>query len=102
MADDGRGEPLGSDGLNAARALILQGYYGLRRTRGPDAIGTSDILAWIAAHEPAATLPSAALIQMTLVAADVAHRAPGRPRNRPADPPFCAVRPQPPRSRSRR
>ena len=101
MADD-LGEPLGSDGLNAARALILQAYYGLRRTRAPETIGTAEIATWIAVHEPGATAPSAALIQLTLAHAQVAHRGPGRPRATAAAPPFCAVRPQHPKSRSPR
>ena len=94
---DGLGEPLGSDGLNAARALILATYYTLRRTRSPEAIGTGDILAAIAVLEPDVTPPSAALVQLTLTQAGVTHRGPGRPRTAP---PFCAVRPQHPKSRS--
>ena len=98
---DGLGDPLGSDGLNAARALILCAYYGLRRTRLPETIGTADVAAWIAVHEPAATAPSTALIQLTLAQAQVPHRGPGRPR-KASPPPFCAVRAQPPKSRSQR
>jgi hypothetical protein len=94
---DGLGDPLGSDGLNAARALILGTYYMLRRTHAPEAIGTAEILAWIAAHEPGVTPPSTALVQLTLAQAGVAHRGPGRPS---AAPPFCAVRSQHPKSRS--
>ena len=96
---DGLGDPLGSDGLNAARALILATYYTLRRTHPPETIGTAAILAWITAHEPGVTPPSTALVQLTLTQAGVVHRGPGRP---PTTPPFCAVRPQTPKPRSRR
>ena len=68
------------DGLNATRALILQAYYALRRIYAPRAIGTREIAAWIAQHEPDETMPSDALIQLTLTHAKVPHRLPGRPR----------------------
>ena len=70
-----------SDGLNPTRALILQGYYALRRTRLPIHIGTRDITMWIKANEPDEPLPSDSLIRLTLVCAKLAHRAPGRPRH---------------------
>jgi hypothetical protein len=70
-----------SDGLNPTRALILQGYYALRRTRLPIHIGTRDISAWIKIHEPHEALPSESLIRLTLAHAKLAHRAPGRPRH---------------------
>lgn len=69
-----------TDGLNAMRALILQGYYALRRARLPRDIGTRQIAAWIKEHEPEESRPSAALIQLTLKQAGVPHRLPGRPR----------------------
>jgi hypothetical protein len=68
------------DGLNPTRALILQAYYALRRTRRPIHIGTRDISVWIKAREPGESLPSDSLIQLTLMRAGLAHRAPGRPR----------------------
>ena len=68
------------DGLNPTRALILQGYYALRRIHAPRAIGTRQIAAWIGQHEPAESIPSDALIQLTLTQAKVPHRLPGRPR----------------------
>ena len=69
------------DGLNPTRALILQGYYALRRTSTPRQIGTRQIAAWIRQHEPAESMPSDALIQLTLTQAHVPHRLPGRPRH---------------------
>jgi hypothetical protein len=68
------------DGLNATRALILQSYYALRRMHSPRQIGTRQITAWIRQHEPEETMPSEALIQLTLTQAKVPHRLPGRPR----------------------
>lgn len=68
------------DGLNATRALILQAYYALRRTSAPRVIGTRQIAAWIEQHEPEESMPSPALMQLTLTHAKVAHRLPGRPR----------------------
>lgn len=68
------------DGLNPTRALILQGYYALRRTRLPIHIGMRDISGWIKMHEPHESLPSDSLIRLTLVCAKLPHRAPGRPR----------------------
>ena len=81
---------MGSDGLNPMRALILQAYYSLRRTRLPGDIGTTDIVDGIETHEPHLNAPSAALVQLTLKGAKVAHRAPGRPRGAGCAPPFCA------------
>jgi hypothetical protein len=85
-----------SDGLNPTRALILQGYYALRRTRLPIHIGTRDISLWIKAHEPEESMPSESLILLTLKAAKLAHRAPGRPRHngsaKVAGPPFLPTR----------
>lgn len=69
------------DGLNPTRALILQGYYALRRTLTPRQIGTRQIATWIRQHEPQESMPSDALIQLTLTQAHVPHRLPGRPRN---------------------
>jgi len=54
------------DGLNPTRALILQGYYALRRTMTPRQIGTHPIAAWIRQREPEASMPSDALIQLPL------------------------------------
>jgi hypothetical protein len=68
------------DGLNPTRALILQAYYALRRTRPPNHIGARDISSWIRAREPDEPLPSDSLILLTLARASLAHRAPGRPR----------------------
>lgn len=68
------------DGLNATRALILQAYYALRRRFAPREIGTRDIAEWIGRYEPEETMPSEALIQLTLKRASVPHRLPGRPR----------------------
>jgi hypothetical protein len=68
------------DGLNPTRALILQGYYALRRSYAPTQIGTPQVAAWIKHYEPDEALPSDALIQMTLANAKVPHRPPGRPR----------------------
>jgi hypothetical protein len=81
------------DGLNPTRALILQAYYALRRSYAPTQIGTPQIAAWIKHYEPNESLPSDALIQLTLANAKVPHRAPGRPRREsvvavPA-PPLC-------------
>jgi hypothetical protein len=87
------------DGLNPTRALILQGYYALRRTRLPIHIGTRDISMWIKTHEPHEALPSESLIRLTLVRAKLAHRAPGRPRHdgpaKVTGPPFCPARQRP-------
>jgi hypothetical protein len=71
------------DGLNPSRALILQAYYAVRRTRAPSQIGTRDIERWIKRHEPGESLPSDSLILLTLRHAKVMHRPPGRPRTRP-------------------
>jgi|GEM_PF-6760827 len=68
------------DGLNANRALILQAYYGVRRTCAPIQVGTREIERWIKHHEPGESLPSDSLILLTLRQAKLAHRAPGRPR----------------------
>jgi hypothetical protein len=80
------------DGLNPTRALILQAYYALRRTRLPVHIGTRDISVWIKAREPEESLPSDSLIRLTVMSARLAHRAPGRPRHdgpaRVTAPPF--------------
>jgi hypothetical protein len=85
------------DGLNPTRALILQAYYALRRTRLPLHIGTRDISEWIKAREPKEALPSDSLIQLTLRHVGLAHRAPGRPRHDgparvTASPPLPALR----------
>jgi len=81
------------DGLNPTRALILQAYYALRRSYAPGQIGTSEISAWIKHDEPDESLPSDALIQLTLANAKVPHRRPGRPRHDSAAPvpapPLC-------------
>jgi len=69
------------DGLNPTRALILQAYYTLRRTRLPEHIGCRDISVWIKRHEPHESLPSDSLIRLTLTRAGLGHRAPGRPRH---------------------
>lgn len=69
------------DGLNATRALILQGYYALRRRRSPRQIGTGEIRRWIRGNEPQESVPSNELIQLTLTQVGVPHRLPGRPRN---------------------
>jgi hypothetical protein len=82
---DGRLDEL--DGLNPTRALILQAYYGVRRTQVPRAIGTRQITAWIRQHEPSSSLPSDALIQLTITRAKVPHRPPGRPRRADAPAP---------------
>jgi hypothetical protein len=74
------------DGLNPTRAMILQAYYALRRCYAPTQIGTSQISAWIKHYEPDESLPSDALIQMTLANAKVPHRRPGRPRHGSAAP----------------
>lgn len=79
------------DGLNSARALILQAYYAMRRTRLANKIGTREIKAWIARHEPTESLPSDSLILLTLGHTKIAHRPPGRPRrddSAPAPAPF--------------
>jgi len=85
-----------SDGLNPTRALILQSYYALRRTRLPVHIGTRDISRWIKDHEPHEALPSESLIRLTLVCAKLTHRAPGRPRHdgpaKVTGPPFLIAR----------
>jgi hypothetical protein len=69
------------DGLNPTRALVLQAYYALRRTRAPDRIGCREIAAWIRLHEPKESRPSDSLIRLTLAHAKIAHRTPGRPRS---------------------
>jgi hypothetical protein len=83
------------DGLNPARALILQAYYALRRAYPPAQIGVQQIAAWIKFHEPAELPPSDSLIQLTLHRAKVVHRGPGRPRGdratRVAAPPFLGL-----------
>jgi hypothetical protein len=100
---DARDELDELDGLNATRALILQAYYALRRMFAPREIGTRQITAWIKQHEPEETMPSDALIQLTLTQAKVPHRLPGRPRKGSAAlllaPPFFPVRQPPPPSR---
>jgi hypothetical protein len=68
------------DGLNPTRALILQSYYALRRSHAPREIGTREIAVWIGQQEPRESVPSDALIQLTLTQAQVPHRLPGRPR----------------------
>src|SRR5262245_58860223 len=81
------------DGLNPCRALILQAYYALRRRYVPGRIGCREIAKWIKLHEPKESLPSDALIRLTLVHAGIAHRSPGRPRNdsRVRVPPFVVA-----------
>lgn len=69
------------DQLNPARALIMQGYYALRRTYSPSLIGTRQIIAWIRQHEPGEQRPSESLVQLTLRQTGVAHRHRGRPRS---------------------
>jgi hypothetical protein len=89
------------DGLNPTRALILQGYYALRRTSMPRQIGTRQIAAWIRQHEPEESMPSDALIQLTLTQAQVPHRLPGRPRQGSAElaSPFLLLHRSPPPNR---
>jgi hypothetical protein len=83
------------DGLNATRALILQAYYALRRRFAPRQIGTGEIVKWIGRYEPEETMPSEALIQLTLTRAKVPHRLPGRPRKETSmaslDPPLMLL-----------
>lgn len=74
------------DGLNPARALILQAYFALRRTSSPTQIGTVQITRWIKAHEPPEPVPSDSLVLLTLRHAKVVHRPPGRPRHDPRAP----------------
>jgi hypothetical protein len=69
------------DGLNPTRALILQAYYGVRRTSLPTQIGTPEIGAWIKHYAPDESLPSESLILLTLRRAGVTHRPRGRPRS---------------------
>ena len=90
------------DGLNPTRALILQAYYALRRTSTPRQIGTPQIAAWIRRQEPDESMPSDALIQLTLTLALVPHRLPGRPRHGSAAPASPFLRPNPPASPNRR
>jgi len=89
------------DGLNPTRALILQGYYALRRTSTPRHIGTRQIRVWIRQHEPEQTMPSDALIQLTLTQAKVPHRLPGRPckGSTALGSPLLRLAPAPPPSR---
>ena len=68
------------DGLNPARALIMQAYYALRRTYSPTQIGTRQVVAWIGHHEPDEPRPSESLVQLTLHQTGVVHRGRGRPR----------------------
>ena len=93
------------DGLNPTRALILQAYYGVRRTSLPTQIGTSEIGAWIKRYEPDESFPSDSLILLTLRCAGLAHRPRGRPRSDdptpvPA-PPFLSLDRRPPRDSAR-
>ena len=94
------------DGLNATRALILQGYYALRRRVAARQIGTGEIAEWIEHHEAEETMPSHALIQLTLTQAKVPHRLPGRPRNDTSvgslEPPFLLLGQALPPSRPQR
>jgi hypothetical protein len=89
--------------LDATRALILHAYFGLHRTRPGTAIGTREISDWIEAQEPDIPVPSAAVIQRTLVAAGVVHRGRGQPRHDSRSSavqeatPLLPVRPTPPR-----
>jgi hypothetical protein len=84
------------DGLNVTRALILQAYYALRRQVVARQIGTREIAEWIERHEPKETMPSQALIQLTLTEAKVPLRVPGRRRKdttvTPFAPPFLTLR----------
>lgn len=91
------------DGLNPARALILQAYYALRRVFAPNRIGCGEIVAWIKVHEPKEPVPSDALIRLTLGRHGIAHRAPGRPRNdsRVTISPFLPARRRPSRDPGR-
>ena len=85
--------------LTPLRALVLQAYYGLRRSHEADEIGTSEIRAWIRAREPKVERPSGSLVRMTLLASGVPHRKEGRPRRGrllrivPASPPLSPERP---------
>ena len=72
-------EPLDDDGLNPTRALILQAYYALRRTRAAGQIGTREIIEWVERHEAELESPSPSLVQLTLKNADVVHRGRGQP-----------------------
>lgn len=101
MAVTAASDPLDDEGINPTRALILQAYWGLRRELPPTQIGTREIATWIRAHEPAIPLPSASLIQLTLDAAGVSRRPPGRPAKAVCVPPFCPATEPPHRSRSR-
>lgn len=91
------------DGLNSARALILQAYYALRCACAPDRIGCGEIAAWIKIHEPKEPVPSEALIRLTLKRRGILHRAPGRPRDdsRVTISPFLSVRRRPSHGRGR-
>ncbi len=94
-------DALDDEGINPARALILHAYWGLRRDLPPAQIGTREITTWIRAHEPDSPLPSASLIQITLDAAGVSRRPPGRPAKGVCVPPFCPATEPPRRGPSR-
>ena len=72
MGQPNGAEPLDEDGLNPRRALILQGYYALRRQRPANTIGTREIADWIKANEPEEDAPSACSTQPAISATSVA------------------------------
>lgn len=94
--------------LDRTRALILHAYFGLRCTRPGPTIGTQEIHQWIKSYYPDAEIPSDAVIQRTVVAAGLAHRGPGKPRNDSREAvteqatPFLPVRRQAPRMPGRK
>jgi hypothetical protein len=102
---------LRDDAIDATRALILQAYFALRRTRTGRAIGVREVREWIDVHAADTACPSDAVIQRALVAAGLTHRRPGKPhrdsqpglRDRAAHgAPFLAVRTTAPRIRGPR
>lgn len=92
---------------SALRATVLFGYYGLvREGRRGEAIGSTEVLGWLARHYPEDPSPSDSLVQKVLHEEKLPHRRPGRPRAESVAsvdaPPLCPLRAKPPRSRERK
>jgi hypothetical protein len=93
--------------LTPLRAAVLCAYFGLRSEgRRPEWIGATEVVAWLERMFPEQQSPSPSLVQKVLHAQGLPHRARGNPsaesQQGAESPPFCAVRPSPPKSRSNR
>jgi hypothetical protein len=93
--------------LTPLRAAVLCAYFGLRSEGRPSQwIGATEIVRWLEQQFPDRQSPSPSLVVKVLQAQGLLHRARGNPaaqsRQPCGAPPFCAVRPSPPKSKSSR